>query len=64
MAIYPCVVARPRESTGGLMLIYVIAVVIIAVIWRPGHNLLDAITVAVGAGWATAGPARALRRYW
>jgi hypothetical protein len=64
MAFYPCVVTRPRESAGALVAIYVIAVIIIAVIWRPGHSLLDAIIVAVGAGWASAMPARALRRPW
>jgi hypothetical protein len=63
MAFYPCVVTRPRESVGVLMAIYVIAVIVIAVIWRPGHSMLDAIIVALGAGWATAIPARALRRF-
>lgn len=64
MSFYPCVVTRPRESAGALVVIYLIAVIIIAVIWRPGHTLLDAITVVVAAGWTTAIPARALRRSW
>lgn len=64
MAFYPCVVTRPRESAGALVAIYVIAVIVIAVIWRPGHSLLDAITVAAGAGWAAAVPVRALWRFW
>ena len=64
MAFYPCVVTRPREGASALVAIYVIAVIIIAVIWRPGHSLLDAIVVAIGAGWAAAIPARTLRRPW
>jgi hypothetical protein len=64
MAFYPCVVTRPREGAGALVAIYVIAVIVIAVIWKPGHSLLDAIIVAVGAAWASAIPARALRRSW
>jgi hypothetical protein len=63
MAFYPCVVTR-RESAGALAVIYLIAVIIITVIWRPGHSLPDAIIVAVGAGWTAAIPARALRRSW
>ena len=62
MAFYPCVVTRPRENAARLVAIYVIAVIVIAVIWRPGHSLPNAIIVAAGAGWAAAIPVRALRR--
>jgi hypothetical protein len=64
MGYHSCISARPRESTSGLWLIYLIAVVVISVIWKPAHGLLDAVIVAVVAGWATALPARALRRLW
>ena len=64
MAFYPCVVTRPRESVGALVAIYVIAVIVIAVIWKPEHSLLNAIVVTVGAGWTSAIPVRALRRPW
>jgi hypothetical protein len=60
MAFYPCVVTRPREGAGAFVAIYVIAVVVITVIWKPGHSLLDAIIVAVAAAM----PARALWRLW
>ena len=64
MAFYPCMLTRPREGMGALVAIYVIAVIVIAVIWKPGHSPLDAIIVAVAAAWASAIPARALRRSW